>query len=118
MVEPRHLDPNAEGDRRDLGDQLSYVRYRETQHESWPEIRAEYRRLGARFEVLDQIVRARARLGMTQAELASAMGTTRSAISRLEAGNHAPTIDTLADAAAALGLDLKIRLVKRRPSNN
>ena len=45
----------------------------------------------------------RAALGLTQAELAARMGTTASAISRIESGQHATSPQTLKKLAGAFG---------------
>ena len=87
--------------------------YREELHRRDPSTREEYERLEPRFRALAELLRARLRSGMTQAELAVAMGTTRSVVSRLESGKHAPSIDTLAAAARALGCELEIRFRPR-----
>ena len=73
-------------------------------------VRDEYERLEARFGVVHELLDARHRAGLTQAELADAMGTARSVVSRLESGRHSPSVDTLAAAAKALGCRLEIRL--------
>lgn len=73
-------------------------------------VRLEYERLEARFAVVQALLEARRRAGLTQAELAEAMGTTRSVVSRLESGRHSPSVDTVAAAAKALGCRLEIRL--------
>ncbi len=66
------------------------------------EFRAEYERL-APFEALARIaIMRRAALGLTQAELASRMGTTASVISRIESGQHATSSRTLKRLAEAL----------------
>ena len=58
------------------------------------------------------LVAARIDAGLTQAQVASRMGTTASAISRLEnAAGHRPTVTTLAHYAQAVGCSLEIRLV-------
>lgn len=46
----------------------------------------------------------RASLGLTQAELAERMGTTASAISRIESGQHATSAHTLKKLADAFGV--------------
>ncbi|HEY1689175.1 MAG TPA: helix-turn-helix transcriptional regulator [Solirubrobacteraceae bacterium] len=67
-----------------------------------PEFRAEYERL-APFEALARIVIMRRDvLGLTQAGLASRMGTTASVISRIESGQHATSARTLKRLAEAL----------------
>jgi ribosome-binding protein aMBF1 (putative translation factor) len=57
-----------------------------------------------------EMVEARVRAGFTQAQLAQRMGTTQSAIARLEAGRSSPSIATLRKLAAATGSRLVIRL--------
>lgn len=54
---------------------------------------------------------ARERAAMTQRELAERVGTSQSAIAKLEQGTTNPTIDTLARCAAATGFALRIELV-------
>ena len=62
-----------------------------------------------------QLLKARSRAGLTQDAVAERMGTTKSAISRLEgAGKHAPSIATLKRYAKAVGCDLQVRLVPRK----
>lgn len=53
----------------------------------------------------------RRRAGLSQAELAARLGTTQSAIARLETGRGRPTLERLSQVAAACGLDLQVRLV-------
>lgn len=53
---------------------------------------------------------ARERAGLTQAEVAAAVGTTQSTIARLEGGKSNPTVATLRKYAAAVGLTLEIEL--------
>jgi len=50
----------------------------------------------------------RKRLGMTQLDLAEIAGLQRQTISRVEAGNGAVTIATVARIAAVVGLDLTV----------
>lgn len=57
-----------------------------------------------------QIAKARARAKMTQGQLARAVGTTQSVISRIEAGNQNLTVRTLAKIAAVLHAALIIQL--------
>src|SRR3990172_7442045 len=78
------------------------------------DVRREYDALSEEFELLDEILKARAAAGLTQAEVAARIGTTQSAVARLESavGKHSPSIATLKRYAAALGYRLQIRLVK------
>src|SRR2546421_9344337 len=50
--------------------------------------------------------RLRTEAGLTQAELAKRMGTTQSAIARMEGGGTRPTLETLEKLATAVGAEL------------
>ena len=78
------------------------------------DVRQAYDRLADEFAFLDQILKARADAGLTQAEVASRIGTTQSAIARLEAGGgkHSPSMATLQRYATALGYKVHVQLVK------
>jgi transcriptional regulator with XRE-family HTH domain len=84
--------------------------------DSDPELRAEYERLGPRFMVIGEIIKARKRLGLTQRQLAERMGVSQPVVARLLSGNQSPRIDTVATAAAALNCDLVIELRPREAS--
>jgi len=75
-----------------------------------PAYREAYEALGPEFALVSALVMARSRAKLTQAELASLMGTTESAISRLESGRSKPSTRTLERYADATGHRLSIRL--------
>jgi transcriptional regulator with XRE-family HTH domain len=79
-------------------------------------VRNAYAQLDEEFAFLDEVLRARTRAGLTQAEVAKRVGTTQSAIARLEsgAGKHSPSVATLQRYARALGFRLEIKLVRVR----
>jgi predicted nucleotidyltransferase/DNA-binding transcriptional regulator YiaG len=56
----------------------------------------------------DQLVAARLAAGLTQSELAARIGTTQSAIARLEGGTITPTVETLSRLAEVAGLRFEI----------
>lgn len=66
--------------------------------------RAEQKRLAQFEEMARLVIRRRAALGITQQELADKVGTSHSAISRLESGRHKTSVETLQRVAAALGV--------------
>ena len=78
------------------------------------DVQVEYDQLGDEFRFLDEFLKARAAAGVTQAEVAERIGTTQSAIARLESGRgkHSPSIATLEKYAHSLGFRLELRLVK------
>lgn len=76
------------------------------------EFRKEYDKLGEEYTLVCQMLTARSRSGLTQEAVAELMGTTKSAVSRLEAaGKHAPSLTTLKKYAKAVGCNLEIKLV-------
>jgi predicted transcriptional regulator len=74
------------------------------------EVKAEYDRLGPAFEIAAELLRARKRTGLSQAELAERMGTSQSAIARMESGETLPSTKTLLRFAAATQSKVKFRL--------
>jgi DNA-binding XRE family transcriptional regulator len=76
---------------------------------------AAYEALELEYQVVNQMLRARSRAGLTQDAVAERMGTTKSAISRLEsAGKHAPSLATLKRYASAVGCELQVKLVPQK----
>jgi len=80
------------------------------------DVREAYDALGAEFAFLDEVLKARAEAGLTQAQVAKRVGTTQSAIARLESGalKHSPSIATLQKYAQALGYRVEVKFVKER----
>lgn len=76
--------------------------------EAWDALEEEYSALSA-------LIKARQKAGLTQEELAEKMGTTKSAVSRLEASlrneKHSPSFATLKRYANACGKKIMVRLV-------
>jgi ribosome-binding protein aMBF1 (putative translation factor) len=82
-----------------------------------PQYRAELERL-APYEALAWIViRRRGQLGLSQADLAKRMGTSHSAISRIESGQHSTTVQTLHRLATALDTHLVVGFTDELPTN-
>jgi len=82
-----------------------------------PEFQREYDALEPEFTLLDTLLAARKRAGLTQADVADRMGTKTPAIARLEAGGgskqHSPSITTLRKYAEAVGCELEVRLIPK-----
>ena len=71
-----------------------------------------YEDLEEEYALAKEMLAARARVGLSQEAVAEIMGTTKSAISRLEAaGKHAPSLTTLKKYAHAVGCHLEIKFV-------
>lgn len=79
---------------------------------------AAYRELGPEFALLRQMLQARKRAGLSQAEVASRMGTQAPAMARLESslstGKHSPSVATLRRYAHAVGCELEVKLIRPR----
>lgn len=73
-----------------------------------PEVRTEYAQADAEFSLIEAMITARRNARLTQAELAQKIGTTQSAIARLEAGRVSPSITTLRRYAEATGHRLRV----------
>ncbi|MGD9618746.1 MAG: helix-turn-helix domain-containing protein [Mycolicibacterium sp.] len=69
-----------------------------------------YATAGLAMELAETAYRAREVAGLTQAELASKMGTTQSAIAAIESGARTPTVELLERLARACGQRLTIRI--------
>lgn len=79
-----------------------------------PEVTAEFEKQMEEFALLDEFFRARSEQGLTQAEVAERIGTTQSAVARMESGRgkHSPSLATLSKYAEVLGCKLEVRLVR------
>ena len=74
-----------------------------------------YDALELEYQVASQMLKARYRAKLTQEAVAERMGTTKSAVSRLESANkHAPSLATLKRYAEAVGCDLSVKLVRQK----
>ena len=80
-----------------------------------PSVNEAYEALEPEFTLLRDLLRARKKAGLTQAEIAKRMGTKPPAVTRLEStltsGKHSPSIATLKKYAKAVGCRLEIRLI-------
>jgi ribosome-binding protein aMBF1 (putative translation factor) len=84
-------------------------------HKEWmkdPKYRAEYDALEPEFALIGAMMDARARAGLTQAQVAKRMKTTQTAVARLESGRFKPSTRTLERYAQATGHRLVIGFEK------
>ena len=73
-----------------------------------PAFREEYERADEEYALAEAMVRARMAANLTQSQLAERIGTTQSAIARLEGGSLSPSVRTLRRYAEATGMRLTI----------
>ncbi|MBU2511965.1 helix-turn-helix transcriptional regulator [bacterium] len=78
-------------------------------------VKFEYEALEPEFKLLRELLKARQRAGLSQAEIAKRMGTKAPAVTRLESslssGKHSPSIATIKKYADALDCHLEIKIV-------
>jgi predicted transcriptional regulator len=80
--------------------------------QSDPAFRQAYAALKPEFSIARQLIAARNRAGLSQAEVARRMRTTQSTIARLESGHGLPAMSSLQRYASAIGRRLEVRLVE------
>jgi ribosome-binding protein aMBF1 (putative translation factor) len=77
-----------------------------------------YDALAPEYALLKQMLKARQKAGLSQADVAERMGTKAPAVTRLESslgsGKHSPSIATLQKYAQAVGAKLQIKIVHNR----
>lgn len=91
-----------------LKTELAQAMHRPGFKAAWGALEEEYAALGA-------MLHARKQAGLTQEDVAARMGTTKSAVSRLEASfrseNHSPSFSTMRKYAHACGKRLVVKMV-------
>lgn len=82
------------------------------------EVKAEFEKATDEYALLDEFLKARAAQGLTQAQVAEKIGTTQSAVARMESGKgkHSPSLATLSRYAEALECRLEVRLIRKSRS--
>ncbi len=73
-----------------------------------PGFKAEYDALEDEYIIIQAMIDARKRCGMTQKQLAEKTGIAQADISRLENGNGNPSLRTLKRLAAGMGMKVKL----------
>jgi ribosome-binding protein aMBF1 (putative translation factor) len=74
-----------------------------------PKVKAAYDALDDEYALAAVLIDARAKAKLTQSELVRRMGTTQSAIARLESGRAVPSGATLLKFAKAVGRRLSVQ---------
>lgn len=75
-----------------------------------PAIKREYDALEAEFALAGELIGARAKAKLSQQEVARRMGTSQSAVARMESGRTLPSTSSLVKYAKAVGRELRIML--------
>ncbi len=78
-----------------------------------PAVRAEYDRLEPEVALAHELIRARTKAGLTQAQVARRMRTSQSAVARMESANGLPSMSSLVKYARAVGRKIDFRLKEK-----
>ena len=76
-----------------------------------PAFKAEHEELEAEFAILQALIDARKKLGLTQQELARRTHINQADISKIEKGNSNPSLNTLKKLAKGMNMRLQIKFV-------
>jgi DNA-binding XRE family transcriptional regulator len=68
----------------------------------------EFDKLAPRYGVISELIAARIKYKMTQADVAKKVGTKQSSIARLESGNINPSLEFLQKVAQVMGLSVHL----------
>lgn len=88
---------------------MNYREYVEDREARDPAFRAARNARRPQYEFRRALIEARLRQSLSQAELARKLGTTQSAIARLESGAIVPTVETLCRLSESLGIVVEIQ---------
>ena len=73
-----------------------------------PKVKEEYDALEFEYTLIEQAIKARVALNMTQKELADKIGTKQSCIARFESGRYNPSVQFLQKVAQGLNKKLTV----------
>ena len=76
-----------------------------------PAVRQAYDAQAPEFELARELIAARTHAGLTHGEVAARMGTTQSAVARIESGRGTPSMRTVQRFASAVGARAVVRMV-------
>ncbi len=76
-----------------------------------PEVKAEYDCLGPQFELAEELIKARTRAKLSQAQVAKRMKTTQSVVAKLESGWSMPSTRSIERYAKAIGARIQYKLL-------
>jgi len=82
-----------------------------------PEFKKEWDALQPEFEIIQAMIDARTKAGMTQKQLSERTGIAQGDISKLENGSANPSIKTLQRLAAGMNMKLELRFVPLNTAN-
>lgn len=77
-----------------------------------PAVKAEYDALQPEYDIIQAMIDARNKEGLTQKELSERTGITQADISRIESGTRNPSLSMVKRLANGLGMRLKLEFIQ------
>jgi DNA-binding transcriptional regulator YiaG len=77
-----------------------------------PAVKSAYDALEEEYALAGELIAARAKARLTQEQVARRMGTSQSAVARMESGRKMPSTTSLQKYAEAVGHRVRIKLMK------
>ena len=81
-----------------------------------PQLKAEWDAMEPEYAIVQAIIDARKRGGLTQKELADRSGINQADISRIERGVGNPSLRTIKRLASSMGMTVKLEFTPVRPT--
>lgn len=89
---------------------MKWEEYKQRKLEN-PEFKKAYEELEVEYAIMDEMLKLRKVMGMSQGQLSAKTGITQPDISKLENGKANPSISTLKKVARAFGKKLRVQFV-------
>jgi DNA-binding XRE family transcriptional regulator len=92
---------------------MEFKEVKKRMFEKNPKLKEEYDNLEPEYKIIEQIIKLRKDLNLTQAELGKLLKVKQPVIARLESGDYNPSLSYLKKVADVLGAKLDIRFIPK-----
>jgi transcriptional regulator with XRE-family HTH domain len=92
---------------------MEFKEVKKKMFEKNPKLKEEYDNLEPEYKIIEQIIRLRKDLNLSQADLGKLLKVKQPVIARLESGKYNPSLNYLKKVAEALGVKLDIKFTPK-----
>ena len=92
---------------------MEFKEIKKRMFEKNPKLKEEYDNLEPEYKIIEQIIKLRKDLNLTQTELGKLLKVKQPVIARLESGEYNPSLSYLKKVADVLGAKLDIRFISK-----
>lgn len=92
---------------------MEFKEVKKRMFEKNPKLKEEYDNLEPEYKIIEQIIKLRKDLNLTQTELGKLLKVKQPVIARLESGEYNPSLSYLKKVADVLGAKLDIRFISK-----